>query len=278
MVLNQDTEKRIKDFVHDKPRTVQEVAMLINKNWRTAESYIQKMSDETGQIAFRTFREGTRGALKIAYWNSLEQIHSSHAQELLFKRLEVAKHKEDFSPFDIYQYVDKDKRTAFFENQEEELLNVKQDLVGSLLSAQQQVLIFSGNLSWANLVQGKKKLIDVFKEIAERNITIKFLADININSIDNANKINALNNILGKDKIEVRHCEQPLRAFIIDDKFAKFKEIKDPRDVCKKRTYIFYEVYDEEWLQWTKKVFWHFFASGIPLKKRVEDLKTVKRI
>jgi hypothetical protein len=25
-------------------------------------------------------------------------------------------------------------------------------------------------------------------------------------------------------------------------------------------------------------VFWHFFASGIPLKKRIEDLKTVKRI
>ena len=132
------------------------VCSTFKKNWRTAEAYLQKIAAETGQIAFRTFREGTRGALKIAYWNSIGEVNATGAQELLFKRLEVGRKKEDFSAFDIYQYVDKDKRTAFFEEQEEELINVKQDLVGSLLSAQQQVLIFSGNLSWANLQQGKR--------------------------------------------------------------------------------------------------------------------------
>ena len=155
-MLDAKTEKRLLSFVKEKPRTVQESAQLLKKNWRTAEAYLQKIAAETGQIAFRTFREGTRGALKIAYWNSIGEVNATGAQELLFKRLEVGRKKEDFSAFDIYQYVDKDKRTAFFEEQEEELINVKQDLVGSLLSAQQQVLIFSGNLSWANLQQGKR--------------------------------------------------------------------------------------------------------------------------
>ncbi|MFH1638647.1 MAG: hypothetical protein ABIB71_09540 [Candidatus Woesearchaeota archaeon] len=279
MVLDKKTEKRILDFIRKKPRTVQEVALLIRKNWRTADSYLQKISQETGSIAFRIFRAGTRGALKIAYWNSLESMHSSQAQELLFKRLEVARKKEDFSPFDIYQYVDKNKRAAFFEEQEEEMLNVKQDLVGSLMSAQQQVLIFSGNISWANLIQGRKKLIDVFRELAERNVSVKIVADVDMHCIDNAKKVNAINSSVGKDRIEVRHCEQPLRAFIVDDRVVKIKEIKDPKEASKrKRTYIFYEIYDEEWVEWLKKVFWHFFASGIPLKKRVEDLKTVKRI
>lgn len=277
-MLDAKTEKRLIGFVKEKPRTVQETAQLLKKNWRTAEAYLQKIASETGQIAFRTFREGTRGALKIAYWNSVGEVNASGAQELLFKRLEVGRKKEDFSPFDIYQYVDKDKRTAFFEQQEEELLNVKQDLVGSLLSAQQQVLVFSGNLSWANLVQGKRKLSDVFAELAARNISLKFIADINIDSIDNAKKINVINTMAGKDRIEIRHCEQPLRAFVIDDKVVKLKEIKDPSEKGRKKTYIFYEVYDPEWIDWIRKVFWHFFASGIPLKKRIEDLKTVKRI
>lgn len=277
-MLDSNTEKRLLSFVKEKPRTVQETALLLKKNWRTAEAYLQKIAAETGQIAFRTFREGTRGALKIAYWNSIGEVNATGAQELLFKRLEVGRKKEDFSAFDIYQYVDKDKRTAFFEEQEEELLNVKQDLVGSLLSAQQQVLIFSGNLSWANLQQGKKKLTDVFAELAERNIPVKFIADINISSIDNAKKIININNSVGKDRMEIRHVEQPLRAFVIDDRVVKLKEIKDPHETGKKKTYIFYEIYDAEWIGWIKKVFWHFFASGIPLKKRIDDLKTVKRI
>lgn len=278
-MLDSKTTKRILEFVKKKPRTVQEISLLIKKNWRTADSYLQKIAKETGNIAFRIFREGTRGALKIAYWNSLESINSSQAQELLFKRLEVARKKDDFSPFDIYQYVDKSKRTAFFEDQEEEMINVKQDLVGTLLSAQEQVLIFSGNISWANLIQNKKKLIEVFRELAERNISIKIIADIDMHCIDNAKKVNAINSSLGKDRIEIRHCEQPLRAFVIDTKVVKFKEIKDPKEKCKKkRTYIFYEIYDEDWIEWIKRVFWNFFASGIPLKKRIDDLKTVKRI
>ena len=60
-MLDAKTEKRLLSFVKEKPRTVQESAQLLKKNWRTAEAYLQKIAAETGQIAFRTFREGTRG-------------------------------------------------------------------------------------------------------------------------------------------------------------------------------------------------------------------------
>ena len=281
MAIDLATVKRINDFVYTKPRAVQEVAQLIKRNWRTAESYIQQISSQMGTIAVRTLREGTRGAVKIAYWNNTDAINATQAQELLMKKLEVGKTKKDFSPFDIYQYVHKKKRTSFFEDQAEENINVKQDLVGSLRKAKRQVLIFSGNLSWANLIQGREKLIDVFAELADKGIHIKILTKVDITSIENVSKVLGINAHTGKDMIEVRHCEQPLRAFSVDNKFVKLKEIKDPKDYgsCKrKKTYIFYEIRDEPWLEWLQKVFWRFFASSIPAKRRVEDLRTVKRL
>lgn len=275
------TAKKINEYVYQKPRAVQEVAKLINRNWRTAESYLQQIAAQMGTISIRVLREGTRGAVKIAYWNNTDSIASTQAQELLLKKIEVGKTKKDFSPFDIYQYVRKDKRSSFFEDQAEEHINVKQDLVGSLKKAKKQVLIFSGNLSWANLVQDGRRLVDVFAELARRGVYIKILAKIDITSVENVSKVIGINAQLGNDMIEVRHCEHPLRAFIVDNRFVKMKEMKDPKDydaAKHKKTYIFYEIYDEKWVEWLEKVFWHLFSSSIPAKRRMEDLKTVKRL
>lgn len=282
MVLDISTAEKIKGFVRLKPRTVQEIAQAISRNWRTANSYVEKIASESGDIAYRVLRKGTPGAVKIVYWNSLEQFHHSQAQERLFKQIETGKGKNDFSPFDVYQYVDEDKRSSFFEQQAEENINVKQDLVGTLRSAEKQILFFSGNMSWANLRQGNVKLIDVFAELAERGVKIKFLTKVDMFSVDNVHKISAINNIIGKDMLEIRHCEQPLRAFIVDNRLAKLKEIKNPdndnTEGIKKKTYIFYELYDPEWVEWLQRVFWNLFRTSIPAPKRIKDLRTIKRL
>ena len=213
------------------------------------------------------------------YWNNIEKIHSSHAQERLFKQIELGKSKYDFSPFDIYQHIPDDKRHSFLESQEDEDVNVKHDLAGALKMAKKQVLFFSGNMSWANVVQGDVEIIRVFEELAKRNVSLKFLTKVDIESMDNVRKISAINEAVGKEVIEIRHCEQPLRAFIVDNHIAKFKEQKNFYDRSKKRrkTYIFYEIYDPEWIEWLQKVFWNLFRTSIPADKRIKDLMTIRR-
>ncbi|MCX6710817.1 MAG: hypothetical protein NTZ02_01885, partial [Candidatus Woesearchaeota archaeon] len=216
MVLDSETEKKILEFVYKKPCTISEIASLIQRNWRTADAYVEMIAQRSGSIAVRTFRKGTRGALKIVYWNSNEKINSSEAQERLFGQIRAGRMKNDFSPFSIYQFVDSRKRTAFVEQQGEEATTVKQDLAGILKGAKKQILIFSGNLSWSNLKQGKENIIDVFEELATNGVSIKILSKVDITSYKNVVKMLEINHHLGKDVIEIRQCEQPLRAFIVD--------------------------------------------------------------
>ncbi|MBU1135835.1 MAG: hypothetical protein KKG13_04960, partial [Nanoarchaeota archaeon] len=244
-MLDSKITKKINDFIYLKPRTVQEVANLISKNWRTADRYVDSISKEKGNISVRTFRGGTRGALKIVYWNNIEKIHSSEFQEKLLKKIERSK-KMDFSPFDIYQYVDDAKRNA-------KMINVKNEKVKDVLkdyleSAQKQVLSFSGNLSWINLDEGGKKITDLLEEMAENNVSIKILTRVTIDSMKNIKKVLEINEKLGKNLIEIRHREHPLRGFIIDDNKARFREMKDPTEYAKGELddyiLLFYEIYD----------------------------------
>lgn len=274
-MLDSSTTKKIIDFIYVKPRSIQEIAFHIQKNWRTADAYVERIIKEQGVLATRVFREGTRGALKIVFWSNIEKIHSTDFQEKLFKRIETAKHKRDFSPFDIYQYVPEEKRNAFLEEQTEYTVTSKQDLVGAMRSAERQVMIFSGNLSWTNSMQGKIKILKIFEELAERNVSIKILCHVDLESIENINKMLEINHKLKKEMIEIRHAEQPFRAFIIDNKFARFKE---NRQQDKKNNYIFYEIRDEEWVEWLQKVFWNIFRASIKAEKRIQDLESIKRI
>lgn len=283
-MLDSKTTKKISDFVYVKPRSIQEIAHHIQKNWRTADSYVNRIISEQGILAIRTFREGTRGALKIVFWNNIEKIHSSDFQERLFKRIESARDKTDFSPFDIYQYVSDDKRYAFLEEQSEYTITQKQNLVNILRSAKNQVLLFSGNLSWVNASQGKTKIIDVFEEITERNVLIKVICRVDLESMKNIQKMLQINYKIKKEMIEIRHAEQPFRAFVIDDKLVRFKEIKQYEEQKKekskkeKRTHIFYEVIDEEWIEWIQKVFWNLFRTSIAAEKRLQDIETIEKI
>jgi hypothetical protein len=287
-MLDSKLIKKICDFVYIKPRSIQEIAFHIEKNWRTADSYVNKIITEQGNLAIRNFREGSRGALKIVYWNNIEKIHSNDFQERLFKKIEIAKNRSDFSPFDIYQYVDKTKRHAFLEEQSEYTITSKQDLVTAMQSSEKQLLIFSGNLSWVNAIQDKKKIIDVFEELSNRNVSIKVLCQVNLESIKNIQKLLELNNKLNKNTIEIRHCEQPFRAFIIDNKLARFKESRkvtndildntNSKNMTIKKAYIFYEITDEEWILWIQKVFWNLFRTSIDAKNRIKDIESIEKI
>lgn len=281
-MLDSKTIKKINDFVKTKPRTVQEVAFAIKKNWRTADRYVEKIAEDTGAIAARTFREGTRGALKVVYWQTLENIHSTDLQQRLFSMIEHGRTKYDFSPLEIYQYVDPKKKRAFLEEQGDEQANIEHELVSHLKSAQKQVLFFSGNLSFVNVVQDGEKLIDVLEDLAKQNIPSKFIARIDITSLKNLRKILAINEKLGKEMIEVRHVMQPLRSFIVDNRIARLKEVKRPEDVHKdelgKKTCIFYEIHDNDWIEWLQKVFWQMFRTGIPAQKRLENLEAIQKL
>jgi hypothetical protein len=184
--------------------------------------------------------------------------------------------KEDFSPFDIYQHIDARKKDAFMEELKEETVTVHQDLVSLLRSASRQVLLFSGNLSWANLLQGKTPILNIFEEIAARGVSVKVLSRVDLDSLENVKKFLALNSRLGKEMIEIRHREQPLRAIVIDSRLVRLKEIKQTGK--RKNTYIFYDLYDKEWIEWLQKVFWGMFSASVDAEKRIKELMTIARL
>lgn len=267
--------KKIEEFVRARPRTIQEVAHLLGRNWRTADSYVERIVAEQGTIATRTFRGGTRGALKIAYWNEGERFHASASQERLFSKILAGREKDDFNPFDIYQYVEEAKRRAFLEKQTVYNITEKQNLVNALRQANQQVLIFAGDLSWAVARQGEVTLLSLLEELVVRKVPIKILCNVDMESVENIEKALSLNHKHKSELIEVRHAQQPLRAFVVDNRFVRFKQRKQQRG---RDDYIFYELMDEEWVTWTQKVFWHLFRTGIGAEKRLADLESIERI
>src|SRR3989338_6077522 len=212
-MLEKTVRNQILDIVHQKPCSVQEIALAIQKNWRTADRYIEEIRQETGLIAVRTFREGSRGALKVVYWNALDRAKGSAYQERLLHKILNGKHKEDFSPFDIFQFVDQDKRQAFMETTE---FSTQEPIkYNSLLAqARQQILFFSGNLSWVELGPNVHKILD---QQAKQKVKLKILTRVDITSRKNTQEMLLLNQRAGWDAVEIRHCEQPLRALIVDD-------------------------------------------------------------
>src|SRR3989344_8889592 len=114
--------KKIENLVAQKPRSIQEISNLINKNWRTADRYIEVIKKDFGTLETRVFREGTRGALKIVYWAPIEKVNSSVFQEKLEEDISRSKKKEDFSAFNIFQYIsDKNKKVTIEETDEKNL-------------------------------------------------------------------------------------------------------------------------------------------------------------
>ncbi len=273
-MLEKTLSKQILDFVRIKPRTIQEIAFLIKKNWRTADRYVEILSTETGFISTRTFREGSRGALKLVYWNSLESNKGTAYQERLLQKILNGKHKEDFSAFDIYQFVPANKREAYIEDTEFSS-HPKINYNTLLQSAQQQILLFSGNLSW--LDQGAE-MLKTIQKIAANKIHVKILTRVDITSKEKIKKVLSINEQAGWDSLQIRHCQQPLRALIIDDKFFTIKEIFTPirHKELSKNVFLFYRIEDPEWINWTQKIFWHLWEQSIDAQTRLDALATLQ--
>jgi hypothetical protein len=275
-MLTQEQVRKIEEFVYLKPRSVQEIAQHIGKNWRTADRYINEIEKSYGTIAMRVFREGTRGALKIVFWASVEKASHSVFQQNLEEDILKAHRKEDFSAFDIFQYINRRKKSAEMETSETESTA---ELTALLKTAEKRLLIFSGNLSFINLENKKLDLLYLFDELVKKGVSIKILCRVDIAGKENIERILSLNYKYGKEIIEIRHDEHPIRAFIVDSKVMRMKEVKEPTGKIRelnKKIFIYYTIRDKEWIEWMTKIFWKKFSSSIDSKKRLDELHLIK--
>lgn len=112
--------KKIEDFIYPKPRAIQEIAIHINKNWRTADRYVEDIEKNFGTISTRVFREGTRGALKVVYWSSVDKVSHSVFQEKLEEDIFRGRNKYDFAAFDIFQHVSEKNKIAWIKKGKDE--------------------------------------------------------------------------------------------------------------------------------------------------------------
>jgi predicted transcriptional regulator len=274
-MLNNEIIQKIEKFVSQKPRSVQEIAEHLNKNWRTADRYIREIEEENGTISTRTFREGTRGALKIVYMLNPDKISSSKFQEELEERIMRLRRKEEFSAFDIFQHAPEKNKIAIVEDEISEESTNLQELIEILNSTEKELKLFSGNLSWINLKKGKIDLFDTLETLVKKGIRVKVLCRVDLDGVENIKQVLQLNNKYGKELIEIRHREHPIRAFVIDNKSIRLKEIKSPTGKIKeldKKKFIFYTIRDKEWTEWLSKIFNKMFNSSIGAEIRIIEL------
>ena len=279
-MLNPTIIVKIEDFVYPKPRAIQEIAIHINKNWRTADRYVQEIEKNFGTISTRVFREGTRGALKIVYWSSVDKVSHSVFQEKLEEDIFKGKTKYDFAAFDIFQHISEKNKIAWIKKGKDESdAGRLKEFENLLLETKKQILFFSGNLSFINFDDGEVNVFKVLDKLVKKGISIKVICRVDIPAKENVEKLLSLNFKYGKELIEIHNREQPLRATIIDNKIINLKEIKESTGREKelsKKTYIFYTIKDKDWCEWLTKIFWKMFSSSINSKKRLEELNKLK--
>ena len=112
-----------------------------------------------------------------------------------------------------------------------------------------------------------------------KNITIKILCRVDLAGKENIERVLSLNLKHGKNLIEIRHDTHPIRGVIIDGKFIRLKEVKEPTGKIKelnKKTFIFYNISDKSWAEWLSRIFWKKFSNSMDANKRLEHLNQIK--
>ena len=227
MVLNQKDIKKITQFVKKEPRTIQDVAKHIGKTWVTADAYVQKIQQQTGLLQTKIFRAGTQGAIKLVYWNYGDAVEYDEIKKRLYELIRVGKNKFDFDPLDIYQYVrPKEKRATIDASDMTAHRRAQQDFFNYLKQTKQELLYFSGNLSWVTLKDDRTSLLQILEDLLQRGVSIRILSRVDFASIEN---INQLSNLMQRypQQIEIRHVIQPLRGWISDGQGARLKDVKE---------------------------------------------------
>lgn len=279
-MLDNQLIQKIEKFISTEPRSINEIATYTKKNWRTVDRYLKQIEEEYKTITTKTFRGGTRGALKIAYLTTPERISSTKFQEELERQIYEAKRKEDFSAFDIFQHIDEKNKQAIVEDEINEESTNLQELIQILETTKKELKLFSGNLSWINLKKGKIDLFKTFEELVKRGIKVKIICRVDLDGIENIKKVLSLNYKYGKELIEIRHREHPIRAFVIDNNSCRLKEIREPTGKIKeldKKIFIFYTIKDKDWTEWLSKVFIKLFNTSVGSDKRLKELNNLIR-
>lgn len=277
-MLTNEKIRQIEEFVYQKPKSIQEIAVFLKKNWRTADRYVKDIIDNVGTLSTKTFREGTRGALKIVYWTSIEKRASSVFQEDLEKQILNAKRKEDFSAFDIFQYIDDKNKKVTVQSEQSEQKVAFNRIKNILEKAEKQILIFSGNLSFINFRNKEERILDILDSLVKEGISIKVICRVDIAGRKNVEELLSLNYKHGKELVEIHHRYHPIRATIIDKKFFDIKEIKEPTGEIReldKKVFIFYNIADKDWTDWLTKIFWKLFSSSIDAKRRIHEMRDI---
>jgi len=275
MALQDDDIQKILSFVKQEPRTIQEVSKHIGRSWVTADSYVKQVSERTGLVHVKTFRKGTQGALKLVHYNYAENMHTDDVRSSLLHQIKSGRFKNHFDFMEIYQHVPADKKKSV-----KETIDMKSPLrlTPFLEEATRQLFCFSGNLSFINAKEHDRTILEVLEDLLKRNVRIKIICRVNIASIDNITKL-AHVALKYPNLLELRHSYQPLRGFIIDDTVARFKDEFNMQDYkegeLSTNTRILYHIYDENWIMWLQKVFWHLFRSSLDYPARVKELQNI---
>jgi len=219
-----EIRQKILELVHIRPHAISEVAEKINKNWRTADKYVEELSRED-LIRIHVFRKGGRGALKIVYWLTPLFENPSSVKNFLLQRILQGTGKDDFSALDIIQHVPKEKRKTIrvlkksYHGKEN-----LQDFLTSLNKTEHQILFLSGNLSFMYLGDKVNDLLELFKKKLEKGANLYFLTRADDSNKKIIQKLLQLNKVSNKGKIKIRYAQQPLRCTIVDEKEFSIKE------------------------------------------------------
>jgi hypothetical protein len=148
-----------------------------------------------------------------------------------------------------------------------------------LRSAEKQILFFSGNMTFSRMSSHDQNIRKILEELGKKKIFSKILTRVEAPGIENIRDVLSINSRLGFNAIEIRHCYQPLRTTIVDNKIAIMKEILDPKDYAegelKQKLVFIYTIYDEHWIEWLQKIFWDLFRRSIEAQKRLQEFKKI---
>ncbi len=275
MALTPEETEKIVAFVRQEPRTVLDVARLLGRSWLTADSHVRQVAERTGLVSVKVFRQGSPGALKLVYYNHAESLAGDDVRQELYLQIKAGRRKQDFDFFEVFQFVPDSGKRAFAEEFTDEGSASKLPLAPFLLRAEHTLTCFSGNMSFLPRKEGKKSVAEVFGELLGRGVRIRVLCRLNVATLANIGRISHL---LKKypELIEIRHCYQPLRGYIIDDSAARFKSEETLQQYrpgeLRKNTRVFYEVTDAAWVGWLQRVFWNLYRSSIDYRSREEQL------
>ena len=80
--------------------------------------------------------------------------------------------------------------------------------------------------------------------------------------------------------IEIRHSYHPLRGFIVDDSFARFRSEENVHDYkageLHESVRFFFEIYSREWIQWLQSVFWRLYRTSNTYENRLKEIEKLK--